>query len=193
MTWTPSNDEQAVEVNLSKIEDMVKDMPEDMNKQMNEGGVMMEENQEKLTELNSKIEALTAQVAELNNAVVEANKALEAKNAEVSGMTEELNSLKAFKEEKDLEAKKAEINSYFETEIKKNGFTEVELNSLKTDYVDKMDLKGLKEAESDLCVKKVKELNSIQKTLETNSKDNTDLFMAIHNTEKSDEDISDLF
>ena len=54
-------------------------------------------------------------------------------------------SFSGFKEEKDLEVKKAEINSYFETEVKKNGFTEVELNSLKADFVDKMDFDGLQQ------------------------------------------------
>ena len=78
-------------------------------------------------------------------------------------------------------------------EVLKNGFTDVELNSLKADYVEKMDLNGLKLAEAELCVKKVKELNSIKKSLEVKSSDSKDLYMSIHNTEKSEEDNSDLY
>ncbi len=238
MSWIPSNDEPAVEVNTSLIEgilnknkkveinavsdkafknkminmsedqmnSMISGMSEDekknmissmsvMIKTMKKGGSTVETNEsndQKIQELNAKVEELTSKMAELNTTVVEANKVLEAKNNEVAQMTEELNSLKSFKEEKDVEAKQAEINAYFETEVKKNGFTEVELNSLKTEYVDKMDLDGLKVKEAELCVKKVKELNSIQTQTELNTTNN-DLFMSVRNTEKSNEDYSDLF
>lgn len=190
MTWTPSNDESAIEVNTSLIKDILT---------KNKGG-KSKVNEDKILELNSKVEELTSKLAELNQTVVEANKALEAKNNEFAkleeeknSMIEELNSLKVFKEEKDKEAKQAEVNAYFESEVKKNGFSEEEINSLKTEYVDKMDLEGLKLKEAELCVKKVKELNSIQSQTELNSQNNSDLFMSIHNTEKSDTDYSDLF
>lgn len=172
----------------------------DMIKNMQKGGTMMEANEQLIQELNSKVEELTAKMVELNTAIVEANKAIESKEVEVTQITEELNSLKAFKEAKDIEAKNAEVNAkiaelntYFETEIKKNGFTEAEINSLKEEYVDKNDLAGLKAKEAELCVKRVKELNSVQKSVELNATDNGDLFMAIHNTEKVTEDYSDLF
>lgn len=175
----------------------------DMIKTMKKGGNTVETNEtneQLVKELNSKVEELTTKMTELNTVIVEANKTIESKEVEATQITEELNSLKAFKEAKDLESQEAEaqakiveINTYFETEIKKNGFSEVELNSLKTEYVDKNDLVGLKTKEAELCVKKVKELGLVEKQVELNGKDNTDLFMAIHNTEKSEEDISDLF
>ena len=208
MTWTPTNDEQAVEVNSSLIKDILtknnkkdkggnKEMDE---KQIAEINVKLDDLTKKLTDSDSKIaesetkiNELNSTIEELNNTVVEANKTIEAKTTELNSVNEELNSLKAFKEEKDLEAKTAEINTYFETEIKKNGFSEVELNSLKTEYVEKNDLEGLKAKEQELCVKKIKELNAVKANVELNSQNNNDLFMAIHNTEKSEEDYSDLF
>jgi len=194
--WKPTNEVQEMQIDLSSLKEDFINKEENVCKQQennsNKGG-NNEMDETKIQELNSKIDELSNKVTELNSTVVEANKALETEKNEKIAMVEELNSLKVFKEEKDLEAKKAEINSYFTTEVLKNGFTEIEINSLKTDYVDKMDLDGLKKIEAELCVKKVKELNSIQKNVEVNSKDNSDLFMAIHNTEKSDEDMSDLF
>jgi len=196
--WNPiasdpndSENEAPIKVDMSALKAAVENkMPK---KTMQKGGTMMEANEQLIQELNSKVEELTAKVTELNTAVVEANKAIESKELVATQMTEEVNTLKAFKEEKDLEAKTAEINAYFETEIKKNGFSEIELNSLKTEFVEKNDMVGLKAKEAELCVKRVKELNSVKTTVEVNSVDNADLFMAIHNTEKSEEDISDLF
>jgi uncharacterized coiled-coil protein SlyX len=192
MTWTPSNDEANVELNTSLIRDILQ------KNNSNKGGDKKVD-ETKIAEINAKLDDLTtkltdsdSKIAELNSAIVEANKTIEVKTTELNSATEELNMLRVFKEEKDLEIKKAEVNTYFETEVKKNGFTETELNSLKTDYVDKMDLDGLKIKEAEFCVKKVKELNSIEKTIETNT-DNNALFMSIQNTEKSDEDYSDLF
>lgn len=202
--WKSVNEVEEVMVDMSSMKEDFNNKEEknackkqEMN--TNKGGSnTMDET--KLAEINAKLDDLTSKltdsdskISELNSAIVEANKNIEAKTVELNSVTEELNTLRAFKEEKDSEAKKAEINSYFVEEVKKNGFTEVELNSLKSEYVEKMDMDGLKKAEAELCVKKVKELNLIQKTVEVNSADNSDLFMAIHNTEKSDEDISDLF
>ena len=196
----PNDDENEapIKVDMSALKAAVENkMP---NKTMQKGGKMMEANEQLIQELNSKVEELTAKMTELNTAIVEANKAIESKEVETTQITEELNSLKAFKEAKDIEAQEAEaqakiaeINTYFDVEIKKNGFSEVELNSLKEEYVEKNDFEGLKAKEAELCVKRVKELNSVQKTVEINATDNTDLFMAIHNTEKSEEDMSDLF
>jgi len=207
-TWTPINKETAVEINVSLIKDILHNNIKQEKFNTKGGNDQMDEKDKKIEELNSKIEDLiaknaelntkmeefTSKITELNTAVVEANKVLEGKTTEINTMTEELNVLKTFKEEKDVEVKKLEINSYFENEIKKNGFTEAELNFLKTEYVDKMNLDGLKVKEAELCVKKVKELNSIQnQQTELNSKTDDALFMSIHNTEKSDEDYSDLF
>jgi len=208
MTWTPTNDEQAVEVNSSLIKDILtknnkkdkggnKEMDEkqiaEINAKLDDLTKKLTDSDSKIAESETKINELNSTIEELNSTVVEANKTIEAKTTELNSVNEELNSLKAFKEEKDLEAKTAEINTYFETEIKKNGFSEVELNSLKTEYVEKNDLEGLKAKEQELCVKKIKELNAVKANVELNSQNNNDLFMAIHNTEKSEEDYSDLF
>lgn len=191
--WKPVESETAIEVNSSYIKDVL-----NINKNINKKEDNNNMDEKKLEELNSKIEELTKKVGELesknqelNSTIVEANKTIEEKTKEMEKTSEEINSLRQFKTDKENEAKKTEINSYFETEIKKNGFTEVELNSLKAEYVEKVDLEGLKKAEADLCVKKFKEINSIK--TEINSKKDDDLFIAIHNNEKSEEDYSDLF
>ena len=215
--WTPLNDEPSVEVNSSLIKDILSKKKDkggkekmdekqiaEINAKLDDLTARLTDSDSKIVESNTKIDELNSTVTELNSTIVEANKTIEAKATELNSMTEELNSLKAFKEAKDIEAQEAEaqariaeINTYFEVEIKKNGFSEVELNTLKTEYVEKNDMEGLKAKEAELCVKRVKELNSLKtnvENVELNSKqDNNDLFMAIHNTEKSEEDISDLF
>jgi len=216
MAWMPSNDEPSVEVNSLLIKDILSKKKDkggkekmdekqiaEINAKLDDLTAKLTDSDSKIVESNTKIDELNSTIAELNSTVVEANKNIEAKTTELNLVNEELNSLKAFKEAKDIEAKEAEaqakiaeINTYFEVEIKKNGFSEVELNSLKTEYVEKNDMEGLKAKEAELCVKRVKELNSLKTNvdIELNAKnDNTDLFMAIHNTEKSEEDISDLF
>jgi len=215
--WTPLNDEPSIEVNSSLIKDILSKKKDkggkekmdekqiaEINAKLDDLTARLTDSDSKIVESNTKIDELNSTVTELNSTIVEANKTIEAKATELNSMTEELNSLKAFKEAKDIEAQEAEaqariaeINTYFEVEIKKNGFSEVELNTLKTEYVEKNDMEGLKAKEAELCVKRVKELNSLKtnvENVELNSKqDNNDLFMAIHNTEKSEEDISDLF
>lgn len=191
-TWTPTGDEKQIEINSSLVKDILL--------KTNEGGNTEMEKNEKFEEINVKLDDLTAKltdsdtkVAELNSTIVEANKALEDKTKEIEGMTEELNTLRAFKETADLEAKKVEVNSYFENEIKKNGFNEVELNSLKSDFVDKCDLDGLKAKEMELCVKKVKEIATTNIEINSQKVDNNDLFSSIRNTETKTDDNSDLY
>lgn len=191
--WNPVN-ENPVELNMSYLKDIFKTKKggHKMEELLKEKDSKIEALTNQVNELNSKVKELDDKNTELNSTLVEVNKVLEAEKKEKEDLTVEVNSLREFKEEKDTESKKAEINKYFEEEIKKNGFAEAELNSLKTEYVDKMDFDGLKKAEMELCVKRIKELNAVQKNVETNSTDK-DLFMSIHNTEKSEDDISDLF
>lgn len=206
--WKPKSDSTAVSIDLSSLKkDFESKEEEELNvckeKELNnnQGGsgdmadgvkndsTMVEIN-EKLTTLTEKLSDSDNKIAELNNAIVEANKTIEAQKTELNTVNEELKTLREFKADKDSEAKKSEINSYFEKEISKNGFSDIELNSLK-EYVEKIDMDGLKKAESDLCVKKIKELNSVNKSIEVNS-NNNDLYMPIHNTENANDDLSDL-
>lgn len=210
--WKPKSDSNPVDIDLSSLKKDFENKEEEMNickkdKELNNNqggsgdmadGVKSNPNDSTMIEINEKLTTLTEKladsdnkIAELNNAIVEANKTIEAQKAELNSANEELKALREFKADKDSEAKKAEINSYFEKEISKNGFNDIELNSLK-EYVEKVDLDGLKKAESDLCVKKIKELNTIQKSTELNSDKSNDLFMAIRNNENADEDFSDI-
>lgn len=200
MDWKPINNETEVEINTSFISDIITKQIKEV-KSMEDNKVILELNQkieDKTTEINdltTKNTVLNDKVVELNEAVVNANKALEEANAKVSSLTEELNSckeelntLKAEKEKFELERKRAEVNSYFETEIPKNGFTEEEINSLKH-FVEEADLDGLKNAESELCTKKFKEMISknsddLDET-EVNSRANIS-FITIHEKEKKD-------
>lgn len=191
--WKPV-DENPVEINISVLKDMFtnKKGGKKMEGILKEKESKIEALTTQVNELNSKNKELDDKVTELNSTLVEVNKVLEAEKKGKEELTTEVNSLRDFKSQEDEKAKKAEINSYFENEVKKNGFTDVELNSLKSEYVDKMDLDGLKSKEAELCVKKIKEINTVQNSTETNSVDK-DLFMTIHNNEKSEDDVSDLF
>lgn len=191
--WKPV-DENPVELNMSYLKDIFKNKKggQKMEELLKEKDAKIEALNNQINELNSKNKEQEDKINELNSTLVEVNKVLEAEKKEKEDLTVEVNTLREFKETKDTEAKQVEINTYYEEEVKKNGFSEAELNTLKTEYVDKMDLDGLKKAEAELCVKRIKEINAVQKSSETNSTDK-DLFMAIHNTEKSEDDISDLF
>lgn len=153
-------------------------------------------------ELNSCREDLSksqAKEVELNELLVEANKNLEAQKTQVAELNTEIEPLRQMKADADKAKAQSEVNSYFETIKKENGFSETELNSLQTEYVDKCDLSGLKAKEAELCVAKFKamktaekadtEVNSVEthgdtlffstktETVETNSADDgSDLF-----------------
>ena len=180
--WKPVDSEQAAEINTKAI-----------NLKLKESFEMTDE---KLIEMNQKIDdstktinTLTTKNVELGDAVVNANKLVEELNAKIVGLETELNTckterdtLKGEKEASENEAKKAEINTYFTTEISKNGFSDEEINSL-NHFIDEIDLTGLKSAESELCAKKFKEMLSKKEAeVETNSKEIT--FIAIHEKEK---------
>lgn len=152
-------------------------------------GEMNSMEKDTILELNQKIEdktneintmtnqnkELSAKNTELSEAVTNANKTCEELNAKISSLTEELNACKTEleakkKAEADAKAEKAktEVNSYFENEIPKDGFSDEEVNSLKP-FVEKVDLDGLKSAEAEICTKKFKE------SIATKEKENTEI------------------
>lgn len=195
MDWKPSDSsEQSVEINISYIKEI-------LSKSNKEGKPIMDE---KIIELNQtiadktvEINSLTTKNTELSEAITKANKTVEELNAKIDSMTvelnsanEELNVFKAEKAEAELNAKKSEVKTYFDVEIPKNKFSEEEVNSLKH-FVEEVDLAGLKNAESEICTKKFKEMMAIEKQnnketeeeVETNST-TTYNFIAFHEKEK---------
>ena len=148
----------------------------------------LEEKQAEINTLIEKAKGLDEKVVELNTTIVEVNKLLESEKTEKSAMEDEKtkmeDKMKMMEEEKDkeeMEKKKVEVNTYFETEITKNGFEEAEVNSLKA-FVESVDLDGLKKAEAELCAKKFKEMiANNDSSVETNSKN--DMFISIKEKE----------
>jgi TolA-binding protein len=129
----------------------------------------------KIVELNNKINEMNAQLeakdteinslkekeTELNSLLVDANKTIESSKTQIAELNTEIEPLRQMKTDSDKAKAQSEVNTYFETIKVENGFTEVELNSLKTDYVDKCDLDGLKAKEQELCIKKFKEMRKV--------------------------------
>jgi len=196
--WVPIG-ETPVEINMEILQSKFNKGGKKMDKMLKEKDDKILEQATQIAELNSKIETfekssleLNTKITELNTTIVEVNKTLEQEKTEKESITTEINSLREFKIEVEKKEKEVEINTYFINEVSKNGFTEVELNTLKTEYVEKVDFDGLKKAEANLCIQKFKEMNAVKAELNTKTDDNA-LFMSIHNTEKSDEDYSDLF
>jgi len=141
--------------------------------------------EEKATEINALVEKtqeLDNKVVELNTSIVEVNKLLESEKAEKESLTVEVNSFREEKIKADSEAKIAEVNAYFETEITKNGFEESEVNSLKT-FVEAIDLEGLKKAEAELCAKKFKEMIASQDNTDVETNTKNDMFISIKEKE----------
>lgn len=172
--WKPISDIPSIKINKEEIQKRIKgglsnmgDVKE-LEKKIDELNNKVTELNSKVTELNSVNEEKDKKIAELNELLVEANKALEDMKKEKEAVSEELNALKEYKEKRELEDKKAEVNAYFENEIPKNGFDEAEVNYLK-EYVEKCDLEGLKRAEADLIVKKFKEKKSEEIDTEVNT------------------------
>lgn len=150
--------EQATEINELKRQINEKDA------ELNRCKEELNSCKEKETELNSCKEELSAskeKETELNSLLVEANKTVEAQKNQIAELNSEIEPLRQIKADADAKAMQAEVNSYFETIKKENGFSETELNSLKTEYVDKCDLAGLKAKETELCVNKFKEMKRI--------------------------------
>jgi len=178
MDWKPVDNEKNVEINTSLIKDILKNQKEDysnMGKENNQDSVVELNTQliEKVNEINTlnktidekdvEINSLKDKETELNELIVEANKTIEAQKTQIAELNTEIEPLRELKSTKEKEDKQAEINTYFKNIESENGFSEAELNTLKTDYVDKCDLDGLKAAETALCVKKVKEINKTTK------------------------------
>ena len=132
--------------------------------------------------------------------LVEANKTVEAQKTQIAELNSEIEPLRQMKADIDAKTAQAEVNSYFETIKKENGFSEAELNSLKTEYVDKCDLAGLKAKETELCVNKFKEMKRIDLASAELNSDDTEtetLFFStkVENVEinNADDDGSELF
>lgn len=196
MDWKPVNNEQEVEINTSLIKHILqkskKEDKQTMDKDNNKDVSVVELNAQivdKVNEINTlnktisdkdvEINTLKEKEVELNQLIVEANKTIEAQKQQITELNTEIEPLRQLKVEKETKEKQAEINTYFETVKAENGFTEAELNTLKTEYVDKGDLDGLKSAETELCVKKVKEMKKVEKVeTEVNSLNDNNLFFS---------------
>ncbi|MDD4000067.1 MAG: hypothetical protein PHX62_04140, partial [Bacilli bacterium] len=205
-SWEPIDGSQPIEVNSSlinilnnqkkeeeskmdekivlelnqKIEDKINEV-NTLSKSLEEASKSLEENQVEINTLIEKIKVLEEKETELNTTIVEVNKLLEVEKAEKESLTVEVNSFREEKAKTESEAKIAEVNTYFETEISKNGFEEAEINSLKS-FVESVDLEGLKKAEAELCAKKFKEMIAEGANVEVNTKN--DMFIAVKQKEK---------
>lgn len=131
--------------------------------EINELQHQINEKDAELNKCKGELNALKEKEAELNSLLVEANKNVEAQKTQLAELNSEIEPLRMMKTKADEEKAKAEVNSYFENIVKENGFSEAELNSLKIDYVEKCDLAGLKEKETELCINKFKELRKMEK------------------------------
>jgi len=183
--WEPVNGSKSVEVNSVLLniynkqnkevktkmdEKIVLELNQKIEDKTNEINTLNKDIEAKVTEINSlntKISDLDAKVTELSDTIVEVNKKLETEKTEKENLTVEVNTFREEKAKNEADAKKAEVNTYFETEIPKNGFEEAEINSLK-EYVKKCDLDGLKNAEKELVFKKFKDAKA-NESIETNS------------------------
>jgi hypothetical protein len=180
MDFKPVADEQEVNINTKLIKDILQNSQKEENLKMENDTTqnvsVVELNSqivEKVNEINTlssqikdkdiEINALKEKEVELNQAILDATKTIETLKKENTELNSEIEPLRLLKEEQESAKAKAEINTYFEAIKSENGFSESELNTLKTEYVDKCDLEGLKSAETELCVKKVKELKKVDK------------------------------
>lgn len=130
----------------------------DLHKQINEKDVELNKCKEELNALKESETELTKCKEELNSLLVEANKSVEYQKTQIAELNSEIEPLRQIKVEVEERKRTAEVNSYFETIKKENGFSEVELNSLKSEFVDRCDLDGLKAKEAELCINKFKEM-----------------------------------
>jgi len=190
--WVAIEGETEVEINAELIKEYIvnsadntndtnKEVKKKMEEKILELNQKIEENSNTITDLGKQLVELQTKLNDSNEAVVNANKALEESTAKVEVLEVESNELKTLKagietekEASELEAKTVEINAYFENDIKTNGFADEEVETLK-EYVEKCDFEGLRNAEAELCVKKIKEMKKTVKEeeeeleVETNS------------------------
>ena len=202
-SWSPINNEKPIEINIGGGMEMDKELQakyEAMAKDLEVMSANYEtmkanyENMEKEKEVMMKeMEEKNAKMSEVNEALVNANKMMEESNAKCETMMEEMNGYKekyetmmAEKNTAEAEAEKAtklaEVNTYFETEISKNGFEEAEVNTLKS-FVETLDLDGLKRAEAELCAKKFKEMVAKNANTDTEVNSANDMFISIKEKE----------
>ena len=173
---------QKIEDKINEINALTKSV-EQKETEINSLTKSLEEKATEINTLTEKATQLDEKVIELNTSIVEVNKLLESEKAEKESLTVEVNSFREAKIKTESDAKIAEVNAYFDTEISKNGFEESEVNSLKT-FVESIDLEGLKKAEAELCAKKFKEMIANNETsVETNAINNN-MFISIKEKEK---------
>ncbi len=192
-SWTPINNEKPIELNnqnkevkKNMDEKVVLELNQKLEDKTNEINTLNKDIETKITEINTlteKVAELDTKVTELNSTIVEVNKLLESEKGEKEALIVEVNSFREEKVKVETETKIAEVNTYFETEIAKNGFEESEVNSLKS-FVDAVDLEGLKRAEAELCAKKFKEMVAKDSDIEVNTKNN--MFISIKEKEKKE-------
>lgn len=177
------NKDSVVELN-NKIVEQNTEINE-LRRQLNDANTELNRCKEELNacketeaELNSCKEELNSckeKESELNSLLVDANKTVEAQKVQIAELNSEIEPLRQMKKDADEKAAQAEINSYFESIKKENGFSEAELNSLKEEFVDKCDFAGLKAKETELCVNKFKEMKRVESaSAELNSDDTMD-------------------
>jgi TolA-binding protein len=182
-----STDEKSddIETNKCKEENNMADTNKDAVVELNDKIVELNK---QLTELNAQIETKNSEInslkekeTELNTLLVEANKSIESQKNQITELNTEIEPLRQLKSDADKAKVQSEVNSYFETIKTEDGFNEVELNSLKSDFVDKCDLNGLKAKEQELCIAKFKEMKKVEKAtseLNTNSNEPDTLFFS---------------
>lgn len=210
---TQSTDSKSDDINEKKKEEteMAETVKDNGIVELNEKIVAQVE---ELNELKNKLSTTEAELnackeelasakekeVELNELLVEANKNLEAQKAQVAELNTEIEPLRKMQADAEKEKAQSEVNEYYENIKKENGFSEAELNSLKTDFVDKCDLKGLKAKEAELCVEKFKAMKTAEKaSAELNSVDTSNEESLFFSTKvetvetNSADDGSDLF
>lgn len=170
-TLIKSTDNTSDDINIPSKEKEEINMADNVNKdaivELNEKIVNLNN---KINEMNAQLEVKDAEInslkekeSELNSLLVDANKTIEAGKTQIAELNTEIDPLRQIKKDIERAKDQAEVNSYFETIKTENGFTDAELNTLKTEYVDKCDLNGLKVKEQELCVNKFKELRKVAK------------------------------
>lgn len=165
------------ELNMaSNVKDPVVELNEkivELNNTINELNICIKEKDAEINKHKEELNTCNTKQEELNSLLVDANKTVEANKAELNSLTEEIEPLRKMKAISEKATAQAEVDSYFKTIKKENGFTEIELNSLQKDYVEKCDLPGLKAKETELCVNKFKEMKKVERIAsELNSTDN---------------------
>lgn len=170
--------EQATEINELKRQINEKDA--ELNKCREELNTCKEKENE-LNACRDELNSYKEKESELNSLLVEANKTVESQKTQIAELNSEIEPLRQMKADSEAKEAQAEINSYFELIRKENGFSDAELNSLKTDYVDKCDMEGLKAKEAELCISKFKEsrrIDTMNAELNSERNENTDLFFS---------------